>query len=412
MEKRNSNIPQSAMQQQNKPVANTRSRRRRNRSARSIVKSAPVLLQTPGYTNSGALMRPRVGLPQMRLPRVSKDGMGFLKCAFAPPDFNADSSSGVPDGFTGKTLVKKHKLVAPLTFNSGTDYYIIIAPIPGISYAILTKGAGSPPNDGDLYNCVSYSDSAQLFGANSGQAAADIVTAFRTVSLCGELVPTTNAVTWSGSIQCFKIPVIETTNLAGVVSGTPGIGYQITGLESVNSTLASQYSAPFNLGVYAFAGNMDTEFTFRPIKEEMRVIPAHSAAGTTFGGFDTAGATSPYTGLGQSESILFKISGLTTNCTALIKTWSCVEYKVNSNSSLYEYTRISPAEDLLALECYRQILMAMPPGVSYYDNAGLWEKILTIIRTVSGAASYIPGPYGMLGRGVNLTAEALSALTL
>lgn len=409
MEKRNPNSLQSVMQQQNKPVANTRSRRRRNRPKR---KSEPVLMRTPGYTTSGALMRPRAGLPQIRLPKLSKDGMDFLKCAFAPPDFNADSSMGVPDGFTGKTLVKKHKLVAPIIFDSDKDYYIIIAPIPGIAYSVLTKSQGFPTTAGDLYSCVSYSDSAQLFGPTNGSAAADVVTAFRTVSLCAELVPTTNAVTWSGSIQCFKIPIIETTNISGVVLGNPGVAYQISGLESVNSTLASQYSAPFNLGVYSFAGNMDPEFTFRPIREGMEVVPSRLVTGTTFSGFDALLAKSPYTGLGQTESILFKVSGLSTNCTALIKTWSCVEYKVNSNSSLYEYTHISPAEDLLALECYRQILAAMPPGVSYYDNAGLWEKILKIIRTVSGAASFIPGPYGALGRGVHLTAEALAALTL
>lgn len=400
---------QTAKQQQSNKVATQNSRRRRNKTKMVMsTKSQPVTLKTPGYSNSGALSRPQLS-SIMRNPRLTKPGMDFLKCAFAPPDFNGDSSSGVPDGFTGKTLVKKHKSVRPVSFQSGLDYYILVAPVPGVAYSILSKPAGTAPVSADFYQSVSYSDSFQLFGGSAGSTASDVVTAFRTVSLCAELVPTTNAMTWSGSIQSFKIPLVESTNYDGVVSGTAGVQYVLSGLESVNSTIASQYSAPFNLGVYAFSGNMDPEFTFRPIREGISKIPAN-AGPSSFGGF-LAGAA-PYTGMGQAETILFKISGVTSTNTALLKTWSCVEYKVNSNASLYEYTSVSPAEDRLALECYRQILMSTPPGVSYFDNAGIWERILAIIRTVSGIASYAPGPYGLMGKGVNMTAEALSALTL
>lgn len=403
---------QSAKQQQNNKVATPMSRRRRPRPNKSMsTKSQPVVIKTPGYSNSGSIGRPHIS-NIMRNPRLTKAGMDFLKCAFAPPDFNGDASSGVPDGYTGKSLVKKHKLVAPLIFGPGSDYYILMSPIPGVAYATLTKSPGTPVAFGDFFQCVSYSDSNQLFGPRNGRQASDTVTSFRTVSLCAELVPTTNAMSWSGSIQSFKIPVVETTNYDGPTPNALGVQFAISGIESVNSTIASQYSAPFNLGVYAFAGNMDPDFTFRPIREGIADIPnQNSSSVSSFSGFATS-PDAPYTGMGQTESILFKISGVTTTNTALIKTWSCIEYKVNSNASLYEYTTVSPGEDRLALDCYRQILMSTPPGVSYYDNAGVWERILSIIRTVSGAVSFVPGPYGMIGKGINLTAEALTALTL
>lgn len=401
---------QTAKQQQSNKVAPQNARRRNRRSNKAVTnKSQPMTLRTPGFSNSGAMMRPHLSNTLMKNPGLTKSGMEFLKCAFAPPDFSGDSSTGVPDGYIGKSLVKKHRIVIPITFTAGFDYYILFSPIPGVAYSLLTKIAGVAPVGGDYYTSVNYTDSNQLFGNVNGASAADILTAFRTVSLCAELVPTTNAVSWSGNIQSFKIPVVETTNYSGLVALTPGMALAISGLESVNSNIANQYSAPFNLGVYAYAGNMDAEFLFRPIREGVQNIPTNNAS-VSYSGFSAGSA--PYTGMGQTESILFKISGCTTTNTALLKTWSCVEYKVNANSALSQYMTMSPGEDRLAMDCYRQILMSTPPGVSYYDNAGIWERILTIIRTVSGAASFIPGPYGALGRGVNMTAEAMALLTL
>jgi len=356
-------------------------------------------------------MRPKRALPSIRIPRLTEKGLDFLKCAFAPPDFTADGATGIPDGFTGQVLTKKHKLVAPITFSSGQDYYILVSPVPGVAYYVCQKAAGAPIVAADVFTETPYSDSAQLFGPVSGNDAANKLTGFRTVSLCAEIVPTTNAMTWSGNIQCFRIPLFQTTDTIGTVAGTPGLGYSATGLQSVNSTIVNMYAAPFNLGVFAAAGNMDKEFEFRSIVEGFPALPKHFDTNQNFGTLGT-GTLSPYTGMGQTESIVIKISGLTTNCTALIKTWSCVEYKVNTNDALYEYRVMSPAEDRLALDCYRQILLCMPPGVSYFDNAGLWERILNIVRSVSGGLSFIPGPYGNMAKGVNIASEALAALTL
>lgn len=396
-------------QQITAPMSKSAKRRARNNPNR--INSRPQLLMTPGPTYSGALMRPTRAVQNIRIPRLSKEGMGFLKCAFAPPDFSSDEAVGVPDGFTGKVLVKKHKLVAPITFDAGRDYYLLICPIPGVAYLQCVTSAGVPINSSSVFPETIYADSPSLFGPASGKATADKFTAFRTVSLCAELVPTTNAMSWSGNIQCFKFPVIQSMDTTGVVSGTPGLQLTVTGLESCNSTISNMYAAPFNLGVFASAGNMDPNFTFSPIVESMTRLPLNLDTSFNFGQL-LGGNLMPYTGLGQTESILIKVSGLTTSCSALIKTWSCVEYKVNSVDPLYEYQSVSPREDKLAMECYRQILQSMPPGVSYFENAGLWERILNIIRTVSGGLSLIPGPYGGIARGVNLTSEALATLTL
>jgi hypothetical protein len=411
--KMNNTKPQINQKQQRLVSQTAAPKRKRQRKANpNKIVSVPFnSMITPGPTFSGEIMRPKRIMPNIRLPKLTAEGLNFLKCAFAPPDFSADQSDGIPDGFTGRSLTKKHKIVQPITFRSGPDYYILVAPVPGIAYYLLEKPAGIPVAASDFWPEIPYSDTTAIFGPATGTQSADTMTAFRTASLCAELVPTTNAMSWSGNIQCFKVPVFEGTNTIGVVSGTPGLGLQANGLESTNSTIANMYAAPFNLGVFASAGNMNKEFEFTAIREGMGQLPNNLDVTQSFGQLGGANVA-PYTGLGSTESILIKISGLSTTCTALVKVWSCVEYKVNVNNPLYEYSKYSPREDALALECYRQIFMSMPPAVSYFDNSGLWERILNIIRTVSGAVSFVPGPYGTLAKGVNIASEALSALTI
>jgi hypothetical protein len=58
---------------------------------------------------------------------ISEDGMSFLKCAFAPPDFASSNVRGVPDEYQGRSLVKKHRLVASQTFSTANmDYYYLL----------------------------------------------------------------------------------------------------------------------------------------------------------------------------------------------------------------------------------------------------------------------------------------------
>lgn len=402
----------SKQPKQKKTAQMSKSAKRRQRESNRVAAQPFNSYIQPGPTISGSLMRPKRSVAFMRNPKLSKEGSEFLKSAFAPPDFTADGATGIPDGFTGRVLVKKHKLVQPLTFNSGKDYFIVVAPVPGIAYYILETGAGSGFTVTDELLENPYSDTAQLFGPKSGAQSSNKLTGFRIASLCAELVPTTNAMTWSGNIQCFRAPIFQNTSTAGIIAGTAGNAYAVAGLESLNSTIVNMYAAPFNLGVFAAAGNMDKEFEFRPIVEGYDTCPVHLDTTQHFGKLGRSNGPSPYTGMGQTESIVIRISGLSTTCTALIKTWSCVEYKVNSVEPLYEYTLPSPQEDKLAMDCYRQILLSLPPGVSYFENAGLWERILNVVRTVSGAMSYIPGPYGGIAKGVNMASSALADLTI
>jgi len=353
-------------------------------------------------------------MPPMRV--LSKEGQDFLKCAFAPPDFAGVDVKGVPDLYLGRSLVKKHRSITQTSFSAQTssvtnDYYFLLLPTPGVAYWACQKAQGSPLVAADIWYPQYYSDFSSMFGTG-GNNKADVVNKFRYVSQHFELVPTVNAMQWSGSISAFKMPVQVAARQSGASTGDL---WSVTGIQSVNSTIGDQFTGGFNLGVFVGAFNAGAQFDFTAVLEQVTNIPttvgsgdfgqlAGTQGGTSYGipGFDN-----------NMESVCIKISGMGTNVsnTAIIKTWACVEYQVLNTASLYEYQTMSPT-DPLALEVYRKVAMQLPVAVSYFDNESFWRRVLDIIRNSSKALSILPGPYGMAAGGVNLLGEAINQLTL
>lgn len=365
------------------------------------------LAQAPGVSNA-KFSRAKPYKMLQSMPRVSPSGMAFLKCAFAPPDFAASDVRGVPDTFQGKSLVKKHRFIGNLTFPSATDYYIFLLPIPGYAYFTFSVPAGTPMVSGTTLQGSTYSDFANLFNA-SGQGSrnnADVVNRFRFVSNHIEIIPTTNAMSWTGNLQVFKIPLQFTIRPTAAADNA----YTITGLNGVNASNADQYTGPFNLGAYSGAYNTGNGFDFSSIMEGMNAIPSVVVAGD----FGIVNCASGFTGFDNNfDAICIKLSGVGANAnnSCIIKTWACVEYLAVVGSSVYEYQTFS-ASDPMALDMYRRIIRELPVGVSFLDNEGFWTRVLSIIKRISGVAAILPGPYGAMAAGVNMTATALESLTL
>jgi hypothetical protein len=341
------------------------------------------------------------------LSSVSQPGIEFLKCAFAPPDFNTTQVHGLPDDYQGNSLVKKHKLITPITLSAVTDYYYLLLPVPGVAYYVLTKTAGSPPTAADLWVPVLYSDFFSLFGATPFTTA-DVVDKFRFISNHIELIPTTNAMAWTGNIQSWKIPI-------QVVPNNNIVAASINGLNAVTATNALQYTAPFNAGVYACAFNAGAKFDFSQVQEQF------GTAVTGAGSITGSGILSPpvlnTSGIpgfdNNFESVLVKITGIGTNIsdTMILKTWACVEYQCLPGNALYEYMTVSP-KDELAMSLYRKIIQQLPTAVSYYDNESFWQRVLQIIQSLSGVVAYAPGSIGRIGKGVSIATAAVRELTM
>lgn len=394
---------------QNDSGGRSKTKSKRRRSAKKASSDGNVNYNKPmapimHYSSNAPMRKAKVIIGSSR---ISQDGMNFLKCAFAPPDFSGERVSGVPDNFSGRSLVKKHKIIKSFTFLTGNDYYILQMPTPGVSYWMATVPAGSPLNSGTTFSPQYVTDFASVFGSVDGSNAADVVTKFRYVSQCIEIVNTTNEMTWSGSIQAFRMPMTMATTTYQI-AGAAAQSYQINGLQGANSQNANAYTAPFKAGFYGVTGNGNGPFNFSDILEGNGSIPR---AGTTpvgaFGIFNGC-----VTGFGLMDSMLIKVSGLSSTNTCILKTWSCVEYQVLPSSALYEYSNFSPREDELALKCYREILNNLPVGVPYFENDGFWERVLKIIKTVSGLGQAIPGPYGLISSGIHSAAVGIEQLTL
>jgi hypothetical protein len=359
------------------------------------------------YGNSAGIKRINAGYQKLMRSKFSSEGVSFLKCAFAPPDFSVNKISGVPDTYEGNSLVKKHRLISPETFSNGRDHYIWLAPIPGVSHLSLITGAGTPVTQTDLWTPHYYSDYPSMFGTDAtGQQTADIVTKFRFVSNHIEIVPTVNQMQWSGSIQAFKVPIsLLPRQSSGVVSNDEFYSY--SGMQAVNSTNSNQYSGPFFNGVYSGCFSQNCEFNFQQIIEGLGPrVPNTIKLGQDFTSIDgfIPGMDNGF------ESLIIKISGITTdNNAALVKTWACVEYQVLAGTALYEYQTSSP-NDQMAIMAYKKLISELPVGVCYMDNENFWRRVLNLIRGVSGALSVVPGPYGAVATGVNMITTGINDL--
>jgi len=381
-----------------------RRKRKQNTGAGGMYRSAQQTYVTaPGvsHTNAGLganRMQNSISKRMGKVP-ISKEGLSFLKCAFAPPDFDASDVKGFPDDYQGSSLIKKHRFTTSAQTVVGRDTYILLLPIPGVAAMTAQVATGTNILSSTVFFAYQYSDTGIMFP--NANLTADNVNKFRYVSNHIEVVNTTNEMSWSGSIQCFKINV--------QVSTTAGIGVlSLTGLDGCNARgNANQYTGPFNRGVYSGAYSKSGDYAFTPIVEGMNLIPSAIGA-ADFGQLNC----SPYTGFDNNfETICIVLRDGGTANSFMLKTWACVEYIALPKSFIYEYQTLSCRDDN-ALALYKSIINQLPVGVSYLDNENFWRRVLGIVNTISGGLSVLPGAYGALAMGVNMTTGALQQLTL
>jgi hypothetical protein len=330
---------------------------------------------------------------------LTDDGVAFLKCAFAPPDFTATSVAGVPDDYQGPSLVRKHRLVSSNTLTSGQDVYLLLLPVPGIAVFSTQVTAGTSILANTIFTGTPYTDFSTMFGAASTNNA-DIVTKFRHISNHLEIIPTVNQMTWSGQIQVWNVSVSVQTKSGGVNSSDIWV---LEGLQGCNSTLANQYSGPFISGVYTACYSANPTFEFQPMIESMPALPT-AVGSADFGQISYTGGIPGFDNGFQSK--LIKISGVSATESYILKTWACVEYQINPNSGLYEFQSLSP-NDKMALDLYRKIINELPIGVPFDQNEGFWKRVLSTISMISGVTANIPGTFGAVSRGVNLISNAV-----
>lgn len=363
----------------------------------------------------------RKGRARATGPRMSMAGKSFLECAFAPPDFNVDPGQGIPDSYAGKTLMRKDVLTKSISAPAARDVYYLVAPTPGVAYWTCTidpsQGTGAPTST-TVWSAVEFPGAfgaTSLYGS-SGSARASNVDGFRHASLCAGLYPTSNQMTFSGSVQVWKVPLVQASeNRATTVNTTPAVVITtselvLSGLESTSIVPPENYSHSFIDGVYTVSGNNQPDFPFRSILENYESLPPSAVDAAPRSGM-YGRLDGPYLGYGDTDAIVIKVSsGANADNSFVLKVWSCLELRVNTSSPLYQYAGASPNHDPVAIEVYRRALAKMPLAVICAENARFWETMVRIIRSVAGAASYVPGPVGVIGTSVGAITDAVSAL--
>lgn len=374
-------------------------------------KAMSLTLRQPGSVNTPIRRSPTARYLQnggaASSSKITKPGVDWLKAAFAAPDFPILTPCGIPDQYTGRTLVHMDRLVSSITIPSN-DYFIIVPPVPGVSHFVV-QGGGFP-DDQTQWQANRYDSFDGLYGTQQTETS-DVVTAFRYMSQLIELVPTTNNMTWTGSISVFKVPLkcsvsnyISRVNLPASTSlDASGANQTIIGLEAVTSTNSDQYTAPSNLGCFTAAHQNNNDFPFTPTFEGYDTVPKRNLAGDVPEGcygalnaFDSRGIP----GFGQLDTIVIRVSGAINN-TFVLKTWAALELQIQNSSPLYQYTIQSPLYDPSAIAAYMAMVRASPNAVSYYENSGFWDFIKRTVRTISGSLALLPGPYGQVAGGIN-----------
>jgi hypothetical protein len=332
---------------------------------------------------------------------LTRDGLDFIKTALSPPDFGIGTFAGVPDSYDGRVITKSWNLTGSGPgFTAGADSYIVQLPVPGVAYYWGSVSAGAL-----ALNPVYYSDYATVFP--TGQESSNI-SSFRYGGQAMEIIPLVNAMTWTGSVQVFRGQVELST--FGVSASAAA--FVATGLASLINSSKPDAVHPFNLGCFCVSRQTQPDYPFHQIhpgtaNSEINVSGYPSGVTVSF-----AGGTA-FLGLGSMEAIVYKIPAYsTTGNIFTIRTWAMMECQVNSASALYEYAHISPMEDRAAMALVKKAFSEMQLCVPFYENEGLWSKILAFIKTASAAMSFVPGPVGEIAAGVGTITAAVETLVV
>jgi hypothetical protein len=351
------------------------------------------------------LFKPRIGL--------SDAGLAFLKCAFAAPDFSVDPGKGIPDNFHGRTLSIKDCNTTAITFTQDTDTYILQAPVPGFAYFKCEVPIGTDP---EVFTGVPFPTYETNFG--TGTDAANKFSKFRYASLASGIYPTSNMMQFSGSLQVWKVDLNLAENLNSISMTTPAfsdvalVGKRIQGMQGI-ITLAPRdnFSTSFINGAYTFGFDKTEDFEWQDF--------CSSTAYAQYGNVPASGrrlispANTRLTGLGNTNSIVYKISTPKAAInTAIFRAWNCIELQPDTNSSLFQFSGVSPPHDPVAMELYHKLKMRFPVAVTCAENGKFWETVLRAIMEASKLGKLLPGPLGMMSAGVNTIATTLGDLYL
>jgi hypothetical protein len=317
------------------------------------------------------------------------DESGFLKCAFASPDFVKTGFQGIPDDFNGSVFSVHSDSIFTETIAAGTTAYYIIAPSPGIAYYKSTTINGN-------FTPVYYPEKDQLFaGAESDDTN---VSQFRYASLWGEITNTTPMLNIGGTLVVQDAPL----KLARSLNAADTVQIVVNGMP--DTVQQNVYADNARNGCYTVATNQEHDFEWtEPIlgnDEQNYIIPLGSGGAHLYNpgvdGYVTRGWDNSF------GSKLIVISAPAGNAqTIFLRAGCCVEYRPKPDTLLAQIAHDSPPQNKAEMALYHQLAHELPIAVPRKDNGSFWNFIKGAARSISGVLSHVPGPIGQIAGGVN-----------
>jgi hypothetical protein len=352
---------------------------------------------------------------------LSSSSLSFLRAAFAPVDFPQLAVEGVPDNFTGPSVVKQHSLVTTITVAAGKSRNFLCLPTPGVAF-------WSTPEDGlvtDNWQGTYYGDYESCFpkvrGTRNG-----VFSKFRYIGACIEFRPTSSTVSNAGSISCARVPIavsdkaIDNADIGSNI-GAPYVQARWIDLSPASESGYTQgacYVSHVNDGCYSVAIN-DGCWDFEPIWPGDQAIPpsefrnSSGALSPVVAGngrlLDNTEGSNRIVGFGHLSAIAVKVTAVSSVSFTVI-TRAIVEYLPEPFTIVYNMARPSPPVDQMALAMYSQICSTLPPGVTYSENETFWRKVWAFLRRALNLASTVGPAFGPIGAGVGTVAGSIGAL--
>jgi len=347
--------------------------------------------------------------------KISEEGAAFLKAATAAPDFNSLEVEGIPDDFSGPTLVKKDYVYTTIDCPPGISTYLLITPTAGVAYYRTSVPLGFNFSNPQAFTSYVFPDAGSLFkGATTAAAIAvsntNEVDRGRLITLCGELVCLNNAFNQYGSISCFKTPI--TRELAPMI-GASDAKIRLNGVNAVGDPIlnSDSYVVPVRDGAYSVSMNREQQFNFFDVLDDVTlgsIFESYCDSNVPAG---KATFTGPCVLWDNSyDTIVFRVdvpSGVPSQ-SFVLKIWKAFEYVPVFNTLLYTIAHHSPLPSPSSLRLYREIERQLPIAVRAKDNPDFWNSVLSAVKSASSALSALPGPYGAVASGVHAVASALS----
>lgn len=320
--------------------------------------------------------------------------------AFASPDNQNMSFSGVPDGHCGTILARATRHYQRLIIKKDVDTYLVVTPSPTVAYYVAEVAQDAAINNLTAFAGKPWTGASDLFPIGSENS---VVSEFRQLLTAIEIKPLVNEFTWTGSIEVWKLPLVEVMEPVKAVDDH--FNRRIwAGTQGLNADQVSKAIFSFNEGCYTIATARSNEFPFTPVVSSVGpTFPIDAPIEANMLGLWVG----DYVGLGNLDTVVIKLSGATADQPVMLRMWNYLEMIPVSSNILYSFASDSPPPDVLAMRAYRILSQRLPLAVTAAENANFGTRLLHVLGVASKALSLAPGK---VGKASSVVSEVLSLL--